>query len=158
MSVFEMVYEIKEEKEIILCSYKFLKNNKTKINKIKMIIENKFLPLNYRYKVINKNLKYLKVKFILFTKDNINLNGMFDNNSSLKEFTIKSEEQSFNHKDNVNKKDIYSSEDGINLCENLDSNIIDTDFYCDKSNEQLEKKKNLKFQIILYHQQKAQNV
>ena len=145
MSVFEMVYEIKEEKEIILCSYKFLKNNKTKINKIKMIIENKFLPLNYRYKVINKNLKYLKVKFILFTKDNINLNGMFDNNSSLKEFTIKSEEQSFNHKDNVNKKDIYSSEhlnkEGVSIFKISEIKNETSNKYCNhKYNYQKRKK------------------
>ena len=78
-----MIHEINEQNEINIFNPTFVKNN---IGKIKIVIENKLSSLSDKYFIKNKNKKYLKVKLLIFNKNNLNFSYMLKDITSLKNF------------------------------------------------------------------------
>ena len=68
MEIIQMIHEIKEQNEIKIFNPTFVKNNK---GKIKIVIENKISSLSDKYTIENKNKKYLKIKLLVFNKNNL---------------------------------------------------------------------------------------
>ena len=62
MQVFKLKYKLNNELEIKLFDPIFVKHNK---RKIKMIINNQILPMEYKYKIKNKKMEYLKIKLLI---------------------------------------------------------------------------------------------
>ena len=60
MEIFKMVYEINKKEEIKICNSSFLNKNK---RKIKMIINNRIVPLRDKYIITDETMITLKVKF-----------------------------------------------------------------------------------------------
>ena len=87
MKIFKMIYEIKKEKEIQIFDSNFIKRNK---KNCLMIIENKIKQLNNLYVIKDINMKYLKVKLLIFNHGRLDLSYMFNNISSITKFYINS--------------------------------------------------------------------
>ena len=68
MEIIQMIHEIKEQNEIKIFNPTFIENNK---GKIKIVIENKISSLSDKYTIENKNKKYLKIKLLVFNKNNL---------------------------------------------------------------------------------------
>ena len=85
MEIIQMIHEIKEQNEIKIFNPTFVKNNK---GKIKIVIENKKSSLSDKYTIENKNKKYLKIKLLVFNKNNLNLSYMLKDITSLKKFYV----------------------------------------------------------------------
>ena len=101
MEIFKMVYEIKKKGEIEICDSSFLNRNK---RRIRLVLENKIVPLMNKYSIADEKIKKLKIKFIILNKQKLNVKSMFKGCSSLKEF----------HAITYNKKSRYI----MNLYEN----------------------------------------
>ena len=112
MEVFNLKYELNNEEEIKLFTPIFVENNK---RKIKIIIDNKILPLEYKYKIKNKKIKYLKIKLLILIKDILDLSNMFNQISSLQSFSsMRQNNISSNLKSDSKKDDIIFSEENTN--------------------------------------------
>ena len=85
MEIIQMIHEIKEQNEIKIFNPTFVKNNK---GKIKIVIENKKSSLSDKYTIENKNKKYLKIKLLVFNKNNLNFSYMLKDITSLKKFYV----------------------------------------------------------------------
>ena len=83
MEIFKMVYEINKKEEIKICNSSFLNKNK---KKIKMIINNRIVPLRDKYIIIDETMTTLKVKFKILIEQKLNLKSMFYGCFALKEF------------------------------------------------------------------------
>ena len=111
----KLVYEIKEEKIIMIFDSKFVKRNK---NKCKMLINNKIYLLTDKYQVNDNNLKILKIKLLILNEGEINLSHMFYKCDSLKKFYLISQDEA-KSKENYNEKN-YQIEN-INISNSCDS-------------------------------------
>ena len=111
--IIELVYKIKDEKNINIFHSYFVQNNKTKC---KMIVNNKLSELTDKYQVFKENMNLLKVKLLILKNTKINFSGMFYDCKFLTKFNIISQEE--------NKLDEeYKS---LNRqYENLDKDILD---------------------------------
>ena len=85
MEILQMIHEINEQNEINIFNSSFVKNN---IGKIKIVIENKLSSLYNKYFIKNKNKKYLKIKLLIFNKNNLNFSYMLKDITSLKKFCV----------------------------------------------------------------------
>ena len=83
MEIFKMVYEINKKEEIKICNSSFLNKNK---RKIKMIINNRIVPLRDKYIITDETMTTLKVKFKILIEQKLNLKSMFSGCSELKNF------------------------------------------------------------------------
>ena len=108
-SMIKLVYEIKDEKAIIIFHPDFVENNK---NNCKMIINNKLSLLTDRYEVIDENKKLLKIKLLILNYKKINFSHMFHECKSLKVFHIISEEEEISEledkNENIKNEDIFA--------------------------------------------------
>lgn len=84
-SFIKLIYEIKKQKIIQIFGDIFVKNNR---DKCIMIINNKAYILTNKYSIIDENMKFLKIKLIIFTNSKINLSHMFFNCRTLKKFSV----------------------------------------------------------------------
>ena len=111
--IIELVYKIKDEKNINIFHSYFVQNNKTKC---KMIVNNKLSELTDKYQVFKESMNLLKVKLLILKNTKINFSHMFYQCKFLTEFNIISQEE--------NKLDEeYKS---LNRqYENLDKDILD---------------------------------
>ena len=85
MEIIQMIHEIKEQNEIKIFNPTFVENNK---GKIKIVIENKKSSLSDKCTIENKNKKYLKIKLLVFNKNNLNFSYMLKDITSLKKFYV----------------------------------------------------------------------
>ena len=108
-SMIKLVYEIKDEKAIIIFHPDFVENNK---NNCKMIVNNKLCLLTDRYEVIDENKKLLKIKLLILNNKKINFYHMFHECKSLKVFHIISEEEEISEledkNENIKNEDIFA--------------------------------------------------
>ena len=108
-SVIKLIYEIKDDKVINIFNRYFVENNK---GKCKLIINNKLYSLTENYKIIDNNMKYLKIKLIILNNVKINLSCMFKDCKSFKKI-------SFVSKDEINLENEFQSQETDNINENI---------------------------------------
>ena len=111
-SMIILIYEIKEHKTIKIFDFDFVKKNKIYC---KMIINNKIYALTDIFRVVDKNIKLLKIKLLILNNKKINLSFMLYECISLKEFCLISEEEKITTKEfqdinRTNKSDIKVSD------------------------------------------------
>ena len=100
-SIIKLVYDIKDEKAIIIFHPDFVETNK---NSCKMIINNKLSLLTDRYEVIDENKKLLKIKLLILNNKKRYFSHMFHECKSLKEFHIISVEEEISNLEDKNEK------------------------------------------------------
>ena len=141
-SIFNLIYEIKEEKIIKLFSPYFVRQNKTKC---KLIINNKLSILTDKYQIFDDNMKILKIKLIIFNEKAIDLSYMFYDCKSLKKFYLISKEDN-----KVEEK--YKEEQNNKTTEDIDTYDFDFNELNNQKSAQLynsnETKKNSKGIIL----------
>ena len=90
-TIFKLIYDIKkEEDEIKIFDKIFVNNNKIKC---KTIINNKIHLLTDKYQISDNEIKQLKIKLVILNNKGMNLNHMFYDCKSLKNFSALSQEE-----------------------------------------------------------------
>ena len=126
MKTLKLIYKINKKKEITIFNSYFVKKNK---RRCLMIINNKMLPLEYKYEIKDNVINYLKVKLLILISDRLNFSNMFNNITSLIQFSTTSKNEIFNSCD-YSKEGESSLDSNKKIINNdFENNISTSDFY-----------------------------